>query len=295
MEEYLKEKIARLMREIEELEKKGYATRKRETVTNYEYNSDVGVKTPFGKKEISVSMSEDELKASKRNWELELYSLRSELKKTQDELLKLEWDKPENVAKRQQEEVRRSREEQEHQLHEARLEHEERYDDLNKLVEYLRIAGLDDIANKLSQLRFAFQKPKSDYINKEIDLQSREKTFSSGIQTTKKEYKEIKRSVIRLSKSATRIAKKYKDLYSLYLHAWEIVQDIEEKGISQMNGDSLYHALENYFTQPTGEYLFRDHGSYYSRREAENLGYQYLAFYRDYGSKYNEDVRKHKI
>ena len=295
MEEYLKEKIARLMREIEELEKKGYATRKRETVTNYEYNSDVGVKTPFGKKEISVSMSEDELKASKRNWELELYSLRSELKKTQDELLKLEWDKPENVAKRQQEEVRRSREEQEHQLHEARLEHEERYDDLNKLVEYLRIAGLDDIANKLSQLRFAFQKPKSDYINKEIDLQTKEKTFNTRTQTTKKEYKEIKRSVIRLSKIATSIAKKYKDLYKLYLGAWEIVIDIEEKGISKMHGSELSIALENYFTQPTGEYLFRDYGSYYSRKESENLGYQYLAFYRDYGSKYNEDVRKHKI
>jgi len=295
MEEYLKEKITRLMGKIEQLEERGYATHKRQIVTNYEYNSDVGVKTPFGEKEIPMPMSGDELKASREKWELELYSLRSELKQAQDELFKLEWAKPENVAKRQQETTKKNIEEQKEQLHKERLEHEERYDDLNKLVEYLKIAGLDDIANRLSQLRFAFQKPKSDYINKEIDLQTKEKTFNTRTQTTKKEYKEIKRSVIRLSKIATSIAKKYKDLYKLYLGAWEIVIDIEEKGISKMHGSELSIALENYFTQPTGEYLFRDYGSYYSRKESENLGYQYLAFYRDYGSKYNEDVRKHKI
>ena len=183
----------------------------------------------------------------------------------------------------------------EQKLKEERLEHEEKYDNLNNLVEYLGIAGLDDLARRLSQLRFAFQKPKSDYINKEIDLQSKEKSFRTKSQTTKKEYKEIKRSIVKLIKEATRNAKKYKDLYDLYTNAWKIVQDIDDKGISKMHGQELYDALENYFTQPTGKYLFRDHGNYYSRKESENLGYQYLAFYRDYGSKYNEDVRKHKI
>ena len=295
MEEYLKAKISRLIGEIEQLEKRGYATHKRQNVTNYEYNSDVGVKTPFGEKEIPMPMSGNELKASREKWELELCSLRSELKQAQDELFKLEWAKPENVAKRQQETTKKNIEEQKEQLQKERLEHEERYDDLNKLVEYLDIAGLDDLAMNLSQLRFAFQKTKSDYINKEIELQNKEKTFNSRTQTTKREYKEIKRSVIRLTKNATRNAKKYKDLYNLYLHAWEIVRDIKKKGISEMHGSELRIALESYFTQPTGEYLFRDYGSYYSRKESENLGYQYLAFYRDYGSKYNEDVRKHKI
>lgn len=295
MEEYLKEKIARLIGEIEKLEKRGYATHKRGTVTNYEYNSDVGVKTPFGEKEISIPMSGDELKASREDWELELYSLKSELKQAQDKLFLIDWDKPENVSKRQQEALIRENEEQEKQLEEERLEHEERYDDLNKLVKYLKIAGMDDLAKRLSQLRFAFQKPKSNYITKEIDLQSKENAFRTKTRTTKKEYKEIKRSVIRLNKEATRMAKKYKDLYKLYTSACEIVDDIEDKGISKMHGSELSIALGNYFTQPTGEYLFRDYGNYYSRKESENLGYQYLAFYRDYNSKYNEDVAKHRI
>ena len=158
MEEYLKAKISRLIGEIEQLEKRGYATHKRQNVTNYEYNSDVGVKTPFGEKEIPMPMSGNELKASREKWELELCSLRSELKQAQDELFKLEWAKRENVAKRQQETTKKNIEEQKEQLQKERLEHEERYDDLNKLVEYLDIAGLDDLAMNLSQLRFAFQK-----------------------------------------------------------------------------------------------------------------------------------------
>ena len=85
-------------------------------------------------------------------------------------MFKLEWDEPENIARREDEASVRSDKEHEKRLREERLEHEERYDDLNKLVEYLKIAGLDDIANRVSQLRFAIQKPKSDYINKEIDL-----------------------------------------------------------------------------------------------------------------------------
>ena len=295
MEEYLKEKIASLMGEIEKLEKKGYATHKKETITNYEYNSDVGVKTPFGEKEISIPMSVDELKESKRNFELELNSLKIELKQARDELFKLEWNKPENVAKRQRETVIRNREEQEQQLHQERLEHEEGHKELNKLVEYLKIAGLHDLAREISQLRFAFKKTKSNYINREIDLLSKEKSFRTKTLTTKKEYKEIKRSVVKLSKRATKIAKKYKGLYNLYLNAWEIVHDIKKKGISEMGGESLYRALKDYFNQPTGEYFLEDNESYYSSKKSANLGYQYLDFYRDYGSKYNEDVRSHKI
>lgn len=294
MEEYLEAKISRLMKEIEELEKQGVPTQKRGTVTQGVYDSDLGVKVP--RETIGwVPMSSKEIRTFQDEKELRLYELRSELKRAKDELFKIKWNKPENVSKRQEEALVRGDKEQEKQLKEARLEHEERYDDLNKLVEYLELAGFGDLARRLSQLRFAFQKTKSDYINDEIDLRSKEKTFNTKRQTTKKEYKEIKRSVIKLNKDATRIAKKYKDLYNLYLASSEIIRDIEKKGISRMHGDELRVALENYFKQPTGQYYFRDHGNYYSLKESKNLGYEHLAFYRDYNSKYNEDVRKHKI
>lgn len=294
MEEYLKAKISRLRDEIEKLEKQSVPTQKRGRVVEAVYDSDLGVKVPY---ETTgwVPMSSAEIKLLQREREIELYSLRSELRQAQDELSKLEWNKLENVSERKEKALAREYKDKEKQLKEERLEHEDRYDDLNKLVEYLKIAGLVDIANRLSQLRFAFQKPKSDYISREIDLQSKEKAFDARVQTTKKEYKEIRRSVIKLSRSATSIAKKYKDLYKLYLRASEIVSDIEEKGISKMHGSELKIALENYFTQPIGKYRFRDYGNFYSYKESKNLGYQYLAFYRDYNSKYNEDVRKHKI
>lgn len=62
-EDMLKKQIERLRKEIEELEKRGYATHKRKNVTNYEYNSDVGMKTAFGEKTVSMPMSTDEIKA----------------------------------------------------------------------------------------------------------------------------------------------------------------------------------------------------------------------------------------
>ena len=293
----LKREIERLIKEIEQLKKRGYPTQKKIKVPHYEYNSDVGRATPFGEETISVPMSADEIQPFKKRWELELYSLESELKRAQDELFELEWNKPENVSRREEEALLAEKQEKEKQLREERLEHEERYEnsDLNKLVEYLKIARLYDIANMLSELRFAFKKPKTNYINQEIDLQSKERSFYTGNQTTKKEYKEIKKSVIKLSKTATKNAKKYKDLYNLYLAAREIVMDIEKKGISEMSQSELSTALNQYFTQPVGTYFFIDFEKNGSYKESENLGYQYLEFYRDYESKYNEDVRKHKI
>jgi hypothetical protein len=61
-EEYLKARISSLISQIEQIEQRGYETHKRKTVTDYAYNSDVGYKTPFGEKEISVPMSADEIK-----------------------------------------------------------------------------------------------------------------------------------------------------------------------------------------------------------------------------------------
>lgn len=180
------------------------------------------------------------------------------------------------------------------QLRELGLELQERNYYSNKLVEYLNFAGLVDIAIIVDQFRFAFQISKRDYINKVIDLYNDSTTITRKTQISKEEYKETKKMVIKLSKKATHRAKKYKDLYKLYLDAEKIVRDIEGKGIHKLDRFELISTLENYFSQPTGKYYYRDNG-YYNLKESENLGYQYLAFYRDYESKYNEDVRKNRI
>ena len=186
------------------------------------------------------------------------------------------------------------KEEARKQLRELGLELQERNYYSKKLVEYLNFAGLVDIAIIVDQFHFAYQKSKSDYINKVIDLYNDSITIARRTQISKEEYKETKKMVIKLSKKATHRAKKYKDLYKLYLDAEKIVRDIEGKGISKLDRSELITALENYFSQPTGKYYYSDNG-YYSLKESENLGYEYLAFYRDYGSKYNEDVRENRI
>lgn len=295
-EQMLKEKIARLREQIEEKQKKGYATHKRGETTVGVYDSDLGVKIPVQTQGI-VSMSDKEIEAAKSQWEMELYSLKSELRQAQDELLKIECNKPEFIEKRKQEEIRRNEQEQKKQLEERRLEQDERFEDLNKLVEYLRLADMEDLASHLEQMRFAFQKPKSGYVTNEIDLRSEEQSFITKTQTTKKEYREIRRNVVKLTKVATHMAKKYKDLYKLYTSAWEIIQDMEQKGILLKKGSDLARAVNEYFKQPTGKYYFRNKGSMnnYSLEESPNLGYECLSFYRDSNNKYNEDVRKKRI
>ncbi len=114
-EQMLKEKIARLREQIEEKQKKGYATHKRGETTVGVYDSDLGVKIPVQTQGI-VSMSDKEIEAAKSQWEMELYSLKSELRQAQDELLKIECNKPEFIEKRKQEEIRRNEQEQKKQL-----------------------------------------------------------------------------------------------------------------------------------------------------------------------------------
>ena len=176
-------------------------------------------------------------------------------------------------------------EEQKAQLQDERLKHEEGYKHLDTLIEYLKLAGLKDLATRLTKMRFAFKKPKATYVTEEVDLISKEKALKSKTQTTKKEYKEIKKNVVRLTKEATHLAKEYKELYNLYLRAQEIVRDINRKGISQVTDiNELGVILNEYFTQPTSLYY-----------EGTSLGYQCLDFYRNSSSKYNEDVRSHRI
>jgi len=296
MEEYLKNKISSLKQEIEKLENEEFSTKKSGYVTNYSKDSDLGIRVPNGKVMGIVSMSSEEIAKAYDEKESRLYLLRNELKQAEEELLKIEYNKPENVSKRQQKTIIVNREKQEQQLKNERLEHDERYEYLNMLVEYLKLAGLRDLAYEVSQMRFAGKNPKNDYIVREVDLLSKEEAFRKKVQTTSKEYRQIKKDnvkkVKRLGKDATRKAKKYKELHRLYINAREIVLDIKKKGLSEMGRSELAEALETYFTQPTGQYYFHEHGNNYSLQESPNLGYQYLEFYRDYGSKYNTDARK---
>lgn len=299
-EENLLKKIEKLEEEIKKEKEKIVPTQKRGLVDYYAYNSDVGMDTFYDKVEGWVPMSSEEIEKAERRKELNLYSLESELKQARDELFLLQWNKPENVSKREEEEKVAKSEEQKQQLEEERVKHDERYDDLNKLVEYLELAGVYDkglraLAKNLSKLRFAYKNTKSDYITEEIDLKFKERAFAGVIQTSKKEYKQIRKEVIRLSKEATRMAKKYKELYNLYRNACNIVEDIENILKFNPSRSEWPRLLYDYFTQKTG--IHHDRVSYneYRSVDAANVGYEYLDFYRDHDSKYNEDVRKHRI
>ncbi len=216
-----------------------------------------------------------------------LYKRKNEI---DQKLSEIEWNKPKNVAKR-------NREEQEKKLEERRKKHEENFKNLNKLIEYLKLAGLNDLANRLNIMRFYHMKARSSYVKEEIVLRADEKTVKTGTKTTKKEYRQIKKQVIRLTKQATRMIKKYKGLVKLYDNAWLILKDIKDKGITQdgMPMQEFIDTLYKYFREPKSTYCTRDYENYYSYKTLENLGYKYLDFYRDLYSKYNEDVRKHKI
>lgn len=294
MEEYLKNKIARLEREIEELNNQGISREKRGKVTVGVYDRDLGVTVPV-ERDGWVPKSPEEIERARRNRDTKLYSLKSELQQARDELFKLEWNKPENVAKREAEARAKDRKEQEEQLNEERAEQDAKTEDVSRLISYLEMAGLDDLARNLAKLRFAYRKSNDEYINTEVDLRSREREFNTGNITTKREYSQIRKSVVKLSKTSTKMAKRYKDLYKLYTNAWEIVSDIEDKGITKLHGDALCSALRSYFTEATGKYHVRVQGNFYKLEECENLGYQYLGFYRDSDSLYSKDEEKHKI
>lgn len=294
MEEYLIKKIYDLEKEIERLENQEISKYKSGIVTVGVKDSDLGVKVPFETSGL-VLKTDEELLSEQKSKDNELYRLKSELALAREELFSVDWDKTENVVQRDKEKAVMSKEEIEKELSEKRFSHESSYKDLNRLVQYLEIVGLRDLARRLSNFRFAFHKKDSPFISREIDLQSEEKTFKTSIITTKKEYNQIKKNVVRLSKDMTKAAKKYKELYTLFLNAHNIVRDIEKKGITQLYGSELKNALDIYFNEPTGEYYSLIHGSDYELKSSSNLGYQYLDFYRDPNSKYNEDVRKHRL
>lgn len=194
-------------------------------------------------------------------------------------------DQTKTIEQQKRQEEREKWEDFEHE----RLEHEKDYKDLSDLVRYLSLAGMDDLATRLWDMRFAFQKPrKSDFIKREIDIRSRRQELA-GKKTTKKEYKEIKKQVVRLTKKVTRVAKKHKDFYNLYRLAADIIDDMIYHGILDKNRNVLSHdGVHQYFNRP------RMHG-YGRYNNEDNYGYAKLAFYRDYKSEFNEELRNHRI
>ena len=171
----------------------------------------------------------------------------------------------------------------------ARLETiDEDYKDLDKLIQILNIAGtydstLENLAHDLYNMRFVNQKNNSLYIENHIKYEAEKRAYlNQKTSVSEKELKEIKKHMKFIIKKATKAAKRYKDLYRLYLHAGEILADIKAKRIYM---DHI--SLNKYFTERfTPGYT----GSY-----NQNLGYTYTEFARDYDSEYAKDSRNHRI
>lgn len=239
----------------------------------------------------------------KKHLEYKEAELNMALENAMEDLKIITQGKPENVEKRKKEEEKRNRESlmmESERLKQERLEHEKSYDeDLYALIECLR-ATLDeelvDLANRLAKLRFAYKNAKSDFVRDEIDLRVKEdanmdaRIGGDGV-TTKKEKREIKKNVIYLTKEATRMAKKYKELNILMHKASFIMWDLKNKGLWPIKRNTRYDiALKEYFTQPMSKRYINGH-----YRTTENEAYELLGFVRDYDSKYNRDARKHRI
>lgn len=240
----------------------------------------------------------------KKHLEYKEAELNMALENAMEDLKIITQGKPENVEKRKKEEEKRNEENlkmAKEQLDQERLEHEKSYnEDLYALIECLKATGVDElkaVARRLADLRFAYKNAKDDFIRDEIDLRVKETAnknarWGRDDVTTKKEKREIKKNVILLTKKATRMAKRYKELYFFMSKASFIMEDLRDKGLWPINwqngGDA---ALKAYFTQPTKN-VDIGYGRYMSM---PNEGYEMLGFVRDYDSKYNEDVRRRRI
>ena len=217
--------------------------------------------------------------------DIRIKNLNSQLSEAEAELYRIRYNNPEVVEMRQR---TKSIEEMD-AVKDERIEHEKEYEDLNILVKCLKHIGMNELANTLTNLRYIGMKSKSSYITREIELRDKEKSAYQGRITTKKEYQDIKRKVLKLPKRAKKLAKKYKDLSNLYYKDWEIIRDMKRKNIIEQDGTICYSKLESYFKSPHTSY-YRD-GSY---RFEENLGYTLLEFYNGYDSKYRKDEKKGK-
>ncbi len=270
---FLKSSIKDLEKELEDLEN---ATVWGKTYV-LEYNSDLGMNFP---KEVDgiVPMSNNEKMRNKKIIQDEIYNIKNRISEKYLELDKIEQSKPENVSKEKEKIAKQEYKERIEAFNKKYKEHLDEFEDQMKLVEYLRLAKLYDLSDELERMRFAFEGRSSHYLNDEVKLLAEDEEISNGITVSKKQYKQIRKDVIRLSKIATKIAKKYKGLLSLWENAGAIVMDIEDKKLSTRE------ELESYFLNHVN-YLFK----------GESLGYEYLGFYRDPNSSFNDYLRTRRI
>lgn len=286
-EDELKARINDIREEIRELSNMPIPTITRGMVDNNKMDSDLGVNMNYGKKMGERYLSPEEQKHIMERREMRIIDLKNELALLNNELLSIERKKPEYIAKRD-EMLQQQRDQRVNELLDQRKDkHEEKYSNLKKLAQYLEIAGMSRLAEQVLKFRYVKNDGNKQYLDDEVAIRINDLAQRKKTRTTFREQLEIKNSIKKLSKEATQMAKKHKELQKLCDNARRIVRDIENKKISYKSGVSLANALEEYFTQPTGRY--------YSALSSKNLGYELLGFYRDKNSKYNEDLKNHKI
>lgn len=306
-EQYIRERIEELKA------KKAECERRRDSINNAvtwgnittpvhdsDFDRNISTRQTQGWAELSPELKRKKLDEIN----LEIYTLDGELKKLNDQLFLIEYNKPENIAKREEEtrkqqerderkaietevfEQRKKAEEQareERELFEyAQESHNSQFTEVDELVGYLKTAGMFDLADHLSKLRFVY----SDYAKGEIDIRSRKKEIDSGKKTTKSEMKDIEKEVKKLSKEATHMVKKYKELMILFSNARDIVAEIKSiPGISSERIRKYFEEREYRAVENRGRNI----------RTRESMGYELLEFYRDSNSSYNEDIRKGRL
>lgn len=288
MEQILKQKIEQLEKEIAELKKQNVATHKNGTVKVGAWDGELGTSVPV-EKEGLIPLTPEEMAKNAKRKELRLYELMNELRLAQEQLEQLELKQSQADEERLLKENIRKQTEESERIKAERIENNQPYKDLDILVKCLSCIGMDDLAELLSKMRYAYQNLKGNYIQKEIELQMDEKANNTGVAVTRKDYIQIKRSVAKLSKEATRMAKKYIDVYKLFSSAYELIDDMIDKKIINSQGEIIdYNKLDNYFNKPEEKYFHKVSGVYKFAVEP-NLGYQFLEFYRNVNSKYNID------
>ena len=273
-EKDIKDKIDIIKKEIAQIDEKlkNIDSMKRYgKVTKKFYNSDTGYTEAEEAKGLRDLTEEekriryDSLKSRKETLLLELRDLRTKLDI-------MEYDKPENVENRKIKKIEENKRKKENDIKEKIKTHEQEYKELFFLTKMLYRFDYKDLATDLETLTYAHKRKDAPYVQEGIDLKVNLDEMSKGRQLTKKELRETKRGVIRLSRNATFMAKKYKGLYNMFLMSYDIVRDLKKRGIDPKIGmdEENLRIFEECLNNPS------------------TLLYQSMEFYRSKEDKYNK-------
>ena len=294
-------KITLIDKEIERLEE---MKNKPISRTTWEYtdrivlNSDTGRLTNEGKAFQEVERSPQDFRDIQEGIENHIEELKERRRELRAELERLITKDPNYKKKKEAEEKAKQLEQmkvaQEKAIDDKFQERQDLIANEHLLIEYLRVAGMNDLANRLSTLLFLptskglFGLKLNEYANKSIEYNSMLKEQNTGHKTTKREYKEIKKDIVRLSKNASALARKYKGLSDLLKAASKIVDDLKMKGIELSENNRVQ--ISEYFNKPGGEYYQDDQFV-----QLKNIGYRYLKFYRDLDSEAKDDLARGRV